>query len=253
MMEENNRKGPGVFYAVMGVATLVVAIIGATFAYFSATTDADTETIGGQTASAASIELDVQQVYPTSGDLKSTNGRIIPLESGEENAENADPAFSTETQMATALASDCVSKGYVACQVYSVNVKNGGSDPVKATPMIKLNYEAVVSENGEETVTRTFTNLRWQKLNATAGEGTTSFALDNGFDAVKNHETATPLGTMEGLTNAVVDGETMYFVVWLEETGVAQDETGLTFGGSVELQVFDANNNALEAKLTSTF
>ena len=35
-MEENNRKGPGVFYAVVGVATLVVAIIGATFAYFSA-------------------------------------------------------------------------------------------------------------------------------------------------------------------------------------------------------------------------
>ena len=35
-MEENNRKGTGVFYAVVGVATLVVAIIGATFAYFSA-------------------------------------------------------------------------------------------------------------------------------------------------------------------------------------------------------------------------
>ena len=36
-MDENNRKGPGIFYAVVGVATLVVAIIGATFAYFSAT------------------------------------------------------------------------------------------------------------------------------------------------------------------------------------------------------------------------
>ena len=39
MMEENNRKGPGVFYAVMGVATLVVAIIGATFAFFSASAE----------------------------------------------------------------------------------------------------------------------------------------------------------------------------------------------------------------------
>ena len=34
-MEDNNRKGPGVFYAVVGVATLGVAIIGATFAFFS--------------------------------------------------------------------------------------------------------------------------------------------------------------------------------------------------------------------------
>ena len=40
-MEENNRKGPGVFYAVVGVATLVVAIIGATFAYFTATVTTD--------------------------------------------------------------------------------------------------------------------------------------------------------------------------------------------------------------------
>ena len=37
MEERENRKGPGVFYAVIGVATLVVAIIGATFAYFSVT------------------------------------------------------------------------------------------------------------------------------------------------------------------------------------------------------------------------
>lgn len=34
---ENNNNGRGIFYGVIGVATLVVAIIGATFAYFSAT------------------------------------------------------------------------------------------------------------------------------------------------------------------------------------------------------------------------
>ena len=34
MNERNN--GKGVFYGVIGVATLVVAIIGATFAYFTA-------------------------------------------------------------------------------------------------------------------------------------------------------------------------------------------------------------------------
>lgn len=36
-MENNNNNGRGIFYGVIGVATLVVAIIGATFAYFSAT------------------------------------------------------------------------------------------------------------------------------------------------------------------------------------------------------------------------
>ena len=33
-MNENNN-GRGLFYGVIGVATLIVAIIGATFAYFS--------------------------------------------------------------------------------------------------------------------------------------------------------------------------------------------------------------------------
>lgn len=36
-MENNNNNGRGIFYGVIGVATLVVTMIGATFAYFSAT------------------------------------------------------------------------------------------------------------------------------------------------------------------------------------------------------------------------
>ena len=35
-MDNNNNNGRGIFYGVIGVATLVVAIIGATFAYFTA-------------------------------------------------------------------------------------------------------------------------------------------------------------------------------------------------------------------------
>ena len=36
-----NRKGNEIFLGVVGVATLLVAIVGATFAYFSATTNSD--------------------------------------------------------------------------------------------------------------------------------------------------------------------------------------------------------------------
>ncbi len=42
-----NRKGSGVFLGVIGVATLIVAIIGATFAYFSATTPGNIRNIAG--------------------------------------------------------------------------------------------------------------------------------------------------------------------------------------------------------------
>lgn len=49
-MENNN--GRGIFYGVMGVATLVVAIVGATFAYFAASTNG---TPGGVAANSASV------------------------------------------------------------------------------------------------------------------------------------------------------------------------------------------------------
>ena len=51
---ENNGKGTSIFYGVIGVATLVITIIGATFAYFSATTNSDE---GAITAGGATLSL----------------------------------------------------------------------------------------------------------------------------------------------------------------------------------------------------
>ena len=48
-MENNN--GRGIFYGVIGVATLVVAIIGATFAYFAASTQGNTGAVATNAAS----------------------------------------------------------------------------------------------------------------------------------------------------------------------------------------------------------
>ena len=50
MNEQKNNNGRGIFYGVIGVATLVVAIIGATFAYFTATQNAGNNVITGNMA-----------------------------------------------------------------------------------------------------------------------------------------------------------------------------------------------------------
>ena len=57
-MENNN--GKGIFYGVIGVATLVVAIIGATFAYFASTANGNT---GAAAANSANVSgtLEVAQ------------------------------------------------------------------------------------------------------------------------------------------------------------------------------------------------
>ena len=68
-MENNN--GKGIFYGVIGVATLVVAIIGATFAYFSATTS-NGEVIQGEAATVG-LNLEVTKVSTDA------SGGLIPM------------------------------------------------------------------------------------------------------------------------------------------------------------------------------
>jgi len=46
-----NKKGSGIFLGVIGVATLIVAIIGATFAYFSATANSSTNAVRAESTS----------------------------------------------------------------------------------------------------------------------------------------------------------------------------------------------------------
>ena len=55
-MENNN--GRGIFYGVIGVATLVVAMIGATFAYFSASISSEGDPIA---LNSTSIDLQLSQ------------------------------------------------------------------------------------------------------------------------------------------------------------------------------------------------
>ena len=239
-MEENNRKGPGVFYAVVGVATLIVAIIGATFAYFSATIESDTETVTGQTATAATVSLAVEQVYPTlESGKQGIGGRMIPL---------------TDSDLATAVsaANSCIDKnGYVACQVYQVTLTNEeGSDTVMANVSVQL-----TTLDGIE-------NMRWQRL-------TDVNTVDAEFDAVEDHSEAVVLGDdltltgsktvdEEGNKNTVVE----YFVVWLHNTTDAvegdnsgnQTETdaGRLFKGTVSASMLDLEGNPV-GKLQATF
>lgn len=230
-MEENNRKGPGVFYAVVGVATLVVAIIGATFAFFSASNvDPNTDTVQGQTATAASVTLSVTQVFPDAeSGLSAKLGRIVPLKA---------------TDMGTALTNKCVDKnGYVACQVYKVVVANGSADPVYVRPKAKL-------------AAGDLTDLKWQVLTGTSEK---DFAV-TGL-AVTDHTDYTPLTDLNGGKGVSVDnttaeaGRTFYFVVWLDETDVDQTEAqaGKTFGGTVTVDLVDNTGATFTGKLTASF
>ena len=123
-----NKNGQGIFYGVIGVATLIVAIIGATFAFFAASVN-NTTAVTGQTASAA-LTLRVERVAPT------TAGNMVPQ---------------LAQTLGAALAASCIDgNGNTVCHVYEIEVTNGGTSAVNVA--------------GELALTSTIENLKWTEL-----------------------------------------------------------------------------------------
>lgn len=150
MMEENNRKGPGIFYAVVGVATLVVAIIGATFAYFSASANTGEEDIKGQTVdlSGAALTMTAERYAFTGATV--VNKDLVPAD-----------LTADETGLAKALEKNCEDAGYTGCHVYEITA--GTTADVTA---------ATVTLNLEVTTPKADNKADWSYALFTATEGT---------------------------------------------------------------------------------
>ena len=99
---EENKKGANTLYAVIGIATLVVAIIGATFAYFSASqTNSD---ITGTTAEAGGLTIEAKLI------TDNTNNNIIPLNlitNQTLKPESTDQYVDSEDQFDKAMTNKC--------------------------------------------------------------------------------------------------------------------------------------------------
>lgn len=235
---EENRKGPGIFYAVVGVATLVVAIIGATFAYFSASAS-DNTNITGNTAQAGGVDLEITPVTATGADM-------VPLNLLGDDMKTA-PV--TGDQFADAIGAtkgaSCVdSNGNNVCQVYSIKVTNKSTtSTIQVRGTLNLASEA--------------TNMKWQLLtNATSTERAT-FATIVGTgtagDITVGGNTGGTGATAASQTLGASADATYYVLVWLEETGSAQEDADAnkTFKGTVNFEAVDAQGNT--SGLTASF
>ena len=107
---EENKKG-STLYVVLGVATLVVAIIGATFAYFSASASVGGDTIQGGTSdvgNALSIKVD-RVLFGAEKDGTGAYSNLVPAVIDVD-----------ATGIAKAVNGKCVSKGYTGCHLYKI-------------------------------------------------------------------------------------------------------------------------------------
>ena len=224
-MEENNRKGTGVFYAVVGVATLVVAIIGATFAYFSASAT-NNDTIVGSTATGNNIALAVTPIAPVK-EAKTRTENMIPML--EDNLQ--DGLTGTDGK-------SCIdANGNTVCQVYKVTVTNNGATAVKLDATLNL-------ETAKGTGEGAGTNMKWQLIENATTEGTVG--------------TMKSQGTAELFANdlplASTASKDYFIVVWLLETNGPQDssDAGINYTGTVTVNAVGADGNSTSG-LTASF
>ncbi len=125
-----NKKGSGIFLGIIGVATLVVAIIGATFAYFSATANSADNAV-----TAGSTQLSLGYEDTTGTNLKAN---LIPA---DDNV--AIYAANTQTGTGTAANQQCIDDyGNEVCSVYQFTIGN----PNKTTAQ-SINGRMEVSVN----------------------------------------------------------------------------------------------------------
>ena len=234
-MENNN--GRGIFYGVIGVATLVVAIIGATFAYFSAFTNSDEDAV---TAGAASVSLKWGEIDTGLKD------KLIPV-----NSENT--LFGSKYVGLT----KCVDEnGNNICSVYQYSVQNPGSAAQQVYFKLKVNDNDFQADanNGNES------NLHFAIFKGAAASIASYDFTGDGKVVADSDAVGTLIVpptsitgnediTLTNLNELIAANETVYYtvVLWVEDTGKAQNaDQGAQFSGGI----FYTTENGSDTGLT---
>lgn len=221
----DSRKIVTIFVLIM---TLMVCTTGATYAYFALTA---TNNVATGTAASASLTLNVQEAA-----LKTTNtGVMVPQK---------------ESALGTAMNSTnkCVDgNGNIVCKVYTVTVTNGSSAAVRVIGYIQF------SGNGS------MTSLRMRRTSAatTLGSYTTASvgnSTSNLWDLVGTTGASCTVGSASTAGTCTVESiaagasKTYYFVVWINETGASQTDTG-SWRGTITFQ--GENGTGITSTITS--
>ena len=235
---ENNNNGRGIFYGVIGVATLVVAIIGATFAFFSASV-VQNNAIANVASTTVDLDFDASETQNLRTDM-------IPVDTVDKDGEEVTafytfPGIDSDT--------DCIDlNGNSICSVYEFTISNPSENTAQ-----RVTGSLTVTANG--TGTKKFTNLKYAVFKGAAADITSWDVNDDAWEAddfvshgaaagtllyagtvgnVGTTDDWTAINDLLGVSGGGSDSVTYSVLIWLEETGESQnDEMGLPFAASL--------------------
>lgn len=230
-MEERKNNGNSVFLGIVGVATLIVAIIGASFAYFSAQTSS-AENAVDLTAYEFNASLSFEEVYPSSKEL-------IPVDPVGEIANATEP---NDKMLAYALnvKKSCEDEHKLKiCALYKATITNGGTNDLNLKGSIVTTLNEASSREGATP----FANLQYREVTLDGDTYTVGTEAKN---------LATTAGETISIGNLTVTSSTpvtKYILVYLNDNGDQSAEMGAHFQGQVVFASEGTNTN----KLTGTF
>ena len=244
-----NSKGRGIFLGVVSVATLIVAIIGATFAWFSASVGSGENDVN-LTAYQFDAKLTVERVFPTA---ENASKKIIPFVPDKVLREGLENETNNMNYALNEATNKCVdSSGYLVCSLYKITVTNNGSDSIELDGTVTT-IETTPTETG--TTLTANGDLKAQIISYADGKYTYTHNLSKAL-ALPNTVSGSEKLIMEPATLTVgatpgANTAELYVLVWLNDTtGNQSTMMGASYKGQF---IFSAVGMGAGNELTGTF
>lgn len=240
---ENN--GKGIFYGVIGVATLVVAIIGATFAFFAAGVNGNTGVIQAGAANVSGT-LKLSEVIDARTNMIPVTEEVMQASYAQTGATKGASGYDKCAGFSAAGGDT----PYNLCSTYTFTITNEAS--IDQTVYISLKSES-----------NTFTNLWYalydgdtlvQNTKATGVGSLQSNGTAQGTDSAHGTFKIAPTstGTDENITNTLLaktnGSKTYTLVLYIHELGglngdQTTDDSGKSYTGTILVSSSDGSAN----------
>lgn len=239
-----NSKGRGIFLGVVSVATLIVAIIGATFAWFSASVSSGKNDVN-LTAYQFDADLTVERVFPTE---ENASRKIIPFVPDKVLREGLENETNNMNYALNEATNKCVdSSGYLVCSLYKITVTNNGSDAIELDGSVTtMETGTTLTANGD---------LKAQIISYADGKYTYTHNLSKAL-ALPNTVSGSGKLIMDPATLTVgatpgANTAELYVLVWLNDSTENQSSMmGASYKGQF---IFSAVGMGAGNQLTGTF
>lgn len=244
-----NSKGRGIFLGVVSVATLIVAIIGATFAWFSASVGSGENDVN-LTAYQFDAKLTVERVFPTA---ENASKKIIPFVPDKVLREGQGDQTNNMNYALNEAKNKCLdSSGYLVCSLYKITVTNNGSDAIELDGSVTT-METTPTETG--TTLTANGDLKAQIISYDGGKYTYTHNLSKAL-ALPNTASGSGKLIMDPATLTVgatpgANTAELYVLVWLNDSNENQSSMmGASYKGQF---IFSAVGMGAGNQLTGTF